>query len=108
MTYEIYDRPAQVQADDLEIVNGALAIARALRDDVVTVGSSPFNCRAFVDGIAATIRVASRRINDPDAERAVWRFGAYVGEASGRDEIDDLICDYLSDAQQIVEQGYGQ
>lgn len=103
MTYEIYDRPSEVQADDLEIVRSAIALARFLREDMSAWCSEP-----IVAGVARTIRDASRRINDPDAERAVWRFGAYVGGASGRDEIDDLICDYLSDAQQIVEQGYGQ
>ena len=103
MTYEIYDRPAQVQADDLEIVRSAIALARFLRDDMSAWCSEP-----IVAGVARTIRDASRRINDADVEQAVWRFGAYVGEASNRDDLDDLIIDYLGEAQKLVEQGYAQ
>ena len=104
MTYEIYDRPAQAQADDLEIVNGALALARALRDDVVTVGSSPFCCSVYIEGIARTIRTASHRISHVAASKEVWKFGAYVVDTA-REDIDALICDYLSTAQALVEEG---
>ena len=39
--YSDYNNPTAAQDDDIEIVNGALTLARALRDDVVTRGSSP-------------------------------------------------------------------
>tara|TARA_R110002126_G_scaffold272402_1_gene416557 strand:+ start:183 stop:506 length:324 start_codon:yes stop_codon:yes gene_type:complete len=102
--YSDFNNPAAAQEDDIEIVNGALALARALRDDVVTRGSSPFCCRVFVAGIATTIRTASHRINHVAAGKEVWRFGAYVTETA-REDLDALICDYLETAQALVEEG---
>ena len=99
-----HNNPTAAQDDDIEIVNGALTLARALRDDVVTRGSSPLCCADFVDGVARTIRTASRRINHPTARDEVWRFGAYVLDTA-REDLDALICDYLSTAQALVEDG---
>jgi hypothetical protein len=103
MTYDIYEHPAQAQADDLQIVSAAITLARFLRDDMPAWCSKP-----IIAGVARTIRDASRGINDPDAELAVWRFGSYVVEASDRADLDDLICDYLGEAQRLVEQGYAK
>ena len=103
--YSDYNNPTATQDDDIEIVNGALALARALRDDVVTRGSSPACCADFITGIARTIRTASHRINHVAASKEVWKFGAYVEGCSAREDIDALICDYLSTAQALVEEG---
>ena len=102
--YSDYNNPTAAQDDDIEIVNGALALARALRDDVVTRGSSPACCADFISGIARTIRTASHRINHVAASLEVWRFGAYVTDTA-REDLDALICDYLSTAQALVEEG---
>jgi hypothetical protein len=102
--YSDYNNPTAVQNTDIDIVNGALALARALRDDVVTVGSSPFCCSVYIEGIARTIRTASHRISHVAASKEVWKFGAYVVDTA-REDIDALICDYLSTAQALVEEG---
>jgi hypothetical protein len=102
--YESFNNPTAAQNDDIDIVEGALALARAIRDDVVTVGSSPASCRVFVEGIGTTIRTASHRINHVAASKEVWQFGAYLASTDYAD-IDDLICDYLSSAQALVEGG---
>ena len=99
--YESFNNPAAAQNDDIDIVEGALALARAIRDDVVT---SPFSYRVFVEGIGTTIRTASHRINHAAASKEVWQFGAYLASTDYAD-IDDLICDYLSSAQALVEGG---
>jgi hypothetical protein len=102
--YENFNNPTAAQNDDIDIVEGALALARAIRDDVVTVGSSPASCRVFVEGIGATIRTASYRINHVAAGKEVWKFGAYVADTAYED-LDDLICDYLSSALALVGRG---
>ena len=102
MAYEIFQNPAATQADDIDVVNNALALARVLRDDVVVKGATAWGCSAFVEGVAKTIRDASRRINHVEAGREVWRFGAYL-VGTDRDDLDNLICDFLSSAQALVE-----
>lgn len=102
MTYEIYQNPAATQEDDIDIVNNALALARVLRDDVVVKGATAWGYTAFVEGVAKTIRDASTRINHPEAGHEVWRFGAYL-VGTDRDNLDNLICDFLSSAQAMVE-----
>jgi hypothetical protein len=99
--YAHFNDPTAAQNDDIDIVEGALALARAIRDDVVT---SPFSYRVFVEGIGTTIRTASHRINHVAASKEVWQFGAYVADTAHED-LDDLICDYLSSAQALVEGG---
>jgi hypothetical protein len=42
-------------------------------------------------------------MNHTAASREVWRFGAYLTDTH-RDDLDDLICDYLSTAQAMVEE----
>jgi len=102
MAYEIFQNPAATQADDIDIVNNALALARVLRDDVVVKGATAWGYTAFVEGIAQTIRAASKRINHVEAGHEVWKFGAYL-VGTDRDDLDGLICDYLSSAQALVE-----
>lgn len=103
--YSDYNNPTAAQDDDIEIVNGALALARVLRDDVVVVKSATaWGCSAFVEGVAKTIRDASHRINHVAASKEVWKFGAYL-VGTHREDIDALICDYLSTAQALVEEG---
>jgi len=94
--YNIFNNPTAAQNADIDIVNGALALARTLRDDVD-------DRSAFIAGISETICNASGRINHTAASRAVWRFGAYLTDTH-RDDLDDLICDYLSTAQKLVEE----
>lgn len=102
MAYEIYQNPAATQADDIEIVNTALTLARVLRDDVLVKGATAWGYTPFVEGVAKTIRDASQRINHVDASHEVWKFGAYL-VGTDRDDLDNLICDYLSSAQALVE-----
>ena len=94
--YNMFNNPTAAQNDDIDIVNGALALARTLRDDVD-------DRSAFIAGLSKTIRNASGRINHTAASREVWRFGAYLTDTH-RDDLDDLICDYLSTAQKLVEE----
>lgn len=102
MTYEIYQNPAATQENDIDIVNNALALARVLRDDVVVKGATAWGYTAFVEGVAKTIRDASQLMTHVGASHEVWRFGAYV-VGTHRDDLDNLICDFLSSAQAMVE-----
>tara|TARA_R110000803_G_scaffold167282_1_gene230523 strand:- start:3347 stop:3667 length:321 start_codon:yes stop_codon:yes gene_type:complete len=102
MTYEIYQNPAATQENDIDIVNNALALARVLRDDVVVKGATAWGYTAFVEGVATTIRNASQLMNHVGASHEVWQFGAYLA-GTHRDDLDGLICDYLSSAQARVE-----
>ena len=95
--YNMFNNPTAAQNDDIDIVNGALALARTLRDDVD-------DRSAFIAGISETICNASGRINHTAASREVRHFGAYLIDTHRRDDLDDLICDYLSTAQAMVEE----
>ena len=101
--YEIYERDTRAHADDLEIVDGALAMARVLRDRLCGSRSTNWGRTIFVDGVAKTIRDAAGRINDVEVQKEVYRFGLYLASTE-IDAIDDLISDHLEACQATLEQ----
>lgn len=96
--YRDYNNPTATQNDDLDIVAGALALARTLRDDVAMSAANA----ALVDGIARTIRDTSHSLTHTVASKEVWRFGAYLPTAAV-DDVDALIADHLETAQSLIE-----
>lgn len=84
---------------DQNIVEAALALARAVRDDV------PAGRRtrtAVLPGIGAMVSAMASRLNHTAAAADLKSFGDYVVDAFDNDDLDGLICDYLSSAQTLV------
>tara|TARA_R110000851_G_scaffold180064_1_gene327226 strand:- start:723 stop:1043 length:321 start_codon:yes stop_codon:yes gene_type:complete len=101
--YRDYNNPQHAQADDIDIVMGVMALARSLRDDVKrTAATVP-----IFEGVAQTIINASFMMSNSVARRNVWEFGEHLLKNAREkwEDIDDMICDYLSDALSIVEEG---
>ena len=96
--YRDYNNPAATQNDDLDIVAGALALARTLRDDVAMSAANV----DLVCGVAAAIRATSHGLNHTIAGQEVWKFGAYLPTAA-LDDVDAMIADYLETAQSLIE-----
>jgi hypothetical protein len=100
--YNMFNNPTAAQNDDIDIVNGALALARTLRDDDA-IWPRAWSRTPFLEGLAETIIQASEQMNHTAASREVRNFGFYLTDTH-RDDLDDLICDYLSTAQKLVEE----
>lgn len=86
--------------DDQILVQTALTLARAVRDDVP---KDWFTRKAVMPGVGKTIRDISRKINSPDVEKEVWRFGAYITDILDNDDLDGMISDYLETAATMSE-----
>lgn len=86
--------------DDQKIVQTALTLARAVRDDVP---KDWFTRNAVMPGVGKTIRDISRKINSPDVEKEVWSFGAYIIDILDNDDLDGMISDYLETAATMSE-----
>jgi len=96
--YQMFKNPAAAQEDDMDIIYDALTLARTLRDDI-------YNISTFSFQVSRMIRDVSKKINHAGARNEMWQFGGFLPGAD-RGEIDDLICDYLSVAQQMIETGH--
>jgi len=86
--------------DDQKVVQTALTLARAVRDDVP---KDWFTRKAVMPSIGETMRSLSRSINHPDVASEVWQFGAYVADILDNDDFDGMISDYLEVAASISE-----
>jgi len=86
--------------DDQTLVQTALTLARSVRDDVPT---DWFTRKAVMPGMGKTIRDISRKINSPEVEKEVWRFGVYVVDMFDNDDLDGMISDYLETAASMSE-----
>jgi hypothetical protein len=85
--------------DDQGIVEGALAIARAVRDEVP---AGRWTRTAVLPGIGATIYAMASRLNHSAAAADLKSFGTYVVDTFDNDDLDGLIDDYLVSAQKLV------
>ena len=85
--------------DDQGIVEGALAIARAVRDEVP---AGRWIRSAVLPGIGATITAMASRLNHSAAAADLKSFGTYVVDTFDNDDLDGLIDDYLVSAQKLV------
>lgn len=103
MAYSSFDYPEEAQANDIEIINGALALAGVL---VTTLSQGKWVSDPFVAGIAKTIREVSKRVNHTDAGHEIWKFGAYVSDTTHVDDLDGLISDYLSSAATLIKEDF--
>jgi hypothetical protein len=86
--------------DDQGIVEGALAIARAVRDEVP---AGRWIRSAVLPGIGATIYAMASRLNHSAAAADLKSFGTYVVGTYDNGGLDGLIDDYLVSAQTLVE-----
>jgi CBS-domain-containing membrane protein len=86
--------------DDQILVQTALTLARAVRDDMP---KDWFTRKAVMPGVGKTIRDISRKINSPDVEKEVWRFGAYITDILDNDDLDGMISDHLETAATMSE-----
>jgi hypothetical protein len=94
----MYDLDAMY--DDQDIVEGALAIARTVRDDV---HAGRWVRSAVLPGIGATISALASRLNHRAAAANLKSFGTYVVDTFDNNDLDGLIDDYLVSAQTLVE-----
>ena len=85
--------------DDQGIVEGALAIARAVRDEVP---AGRWTRTAVLPGIGATIYAMASRLNHSAAAADLKSFGTYVVGTYDNGGLDGLIDDYLVSAQTLV------
>ena len=103
MYYNIFERPAAAQEDDIDLMIVIGGLARTIYDlPAAPACSKP----ALVRNIREAIAAASRGLNHTDAEAEVRAFCDYIIDPTlDRDGIDDLIADYINTAERMVEEG---
>ena len=90
----------EAMTDDQGLVTAALAMARAVRDDVPT---SKWTRVPVLIGVGATICALAARMNHNVAAAELRAFGADCADTSDNNELDDLIHDHLESARSICE-----
>jgi hypothetical protein len=90
----------EAMTDDQGLVTAALAMARAVRDDVPT---SKWTRVPVLIGVGATICALAARMNHKVAAAELRAFGADCADTSDNNELDDLIHDHLESARSLCE-----
>jgi hypothetical protein len=102
MYYNMFEHAAAAQNDDIDLMITIGNLARTIYKMPRSHSHAPV-VRTVRDAIA----IAGGRLNHQAAETEVRAFcDSIIDPALCRDDIDDLIADYINTAERMVEEGW--
>ena len=102
MYYNMFERPAAAQEDDIDLMITISKLARIIYE-MPRRHSHAQVVRTLRDGID----IAGGHLNHTAAETEVRAFCHYIVDPKlERDDIDALIADYINTAERMVEEGW--